>query len=80
MILQCKKFIDLNIVFKNKETRRAIAMFQNCIDALMEYIRVYILVSRITVQSHLEQSCSKLRAISKYLWPEPLENFCIFVL
>ncbi|CAG9862849.1 unnamed protein product [Phyllotreta striolata] len=46
VILQCQKYIDLDIVFKAKETRKAIAMFKNCTDALAEYIKIYISISR----------------------------------
>ncbi|XP_057654894.1 dynein axonemal heavy chain 2 isoform X2 [Diorhabda carinulata] len=46
LILQCKSFIDLDIVFKCKETRNAIEMFQTCVDALTNYIKTYVLIAK----------------------------------
>lgn len=45
IILQCKNFIELDIVFEKKQTRKAIAMFETCIDCMTRFIKKYILVS-----------------------------------
>ncbi|XP_023311334.1 dynein heavy chain 2, axonemal [Anoplophora glabripennis] len=45
IILQCINFIDLDVVFQNKETKRAIEMFETCIDCMTRYIKTYVLVS-----------------------------------
>lgn len=46
IILYCKEFIDLDLVFEGK-TRTAIKHFQDCIDTLHEYKREYVTVSFI---------------------------------
>uniref|UniRef100_A0A1Y1JU16 Dynein heavy chain tail domain-containing protein n=1 Tax=Photinus pyralis TaxID=7054 RepID=A0A1Y1JU16_PHOPY len=45
IILQCKKFTNLDVVFKEKHSRAAIIMFQTCIDCCVEYTRIYTAVS-----------------------------------
>ncbi|KAJ8920059.1 hypothetical protein NQ315_011713 [Exocentrus adspersus] len=45
IILQCRDFIDLDVVFVNKETKKAIEMFETCIDCMTRYIKTYVLVS-----------------------------------
>ncbi|CAG9819075.1 unnamed protein product [Phaedon cochleariae] len=45
LILQCRTFIDLDVVFVKKETRKAIVMFETCINCLTQYIKTYVLIS-----------------------------------
>ncbi|XP_031338901.1 dynein heavy chain 2, axonemal-like isoform X2 [Photinus pyralis] len=52
IILQCKKFTNLDVVFKEKHSRAAIIMFQTCIDCCVEYTRIYTAVS----ETHIKYS------------------------
>lgn len=45
IIIQCTKYLDLNVVFKDKHSKKAIKMFQICIDCCVRYIQIYVLVS-----------------------------------
>ncbi|KAF5308522.1 hypothetical protein FQR65_LT06187 [Abscondita terminalis] len=45
IILQCKNYIDLDIMFKDKRSKASINMFQKCIDCCTEYIKIYVAVS-----------------------------------
>ncbi|KAI4471763.1 dynein heavy chain [Holotrichia oblita] len=45
IIIQCSEYIDLDIVFKDKHSTKAIKMFQVCIDCCIKYIQIYTLVS-----------------------------------
>lgn len=45
IILQCTDFIHLHVIFKDKQSRKGIQMFQTCIDCLMKYIKTYVLIS-----------------------------------
>ncbi|XP_050498494.1 dynein axonemal heavy chain 2 [Diabrotica virgifera virgifera] len=47
LIFQCREFIDLEVLFRDKQTRKAIKMFQTSVDALTNYIRTYVLVSAL---------------------------------
>lgn len=44
LILQCTHFIDLDVVFVERKTRKAIAMFETCINSMLGYINKYVLV------------------------------------
>lgn len=44
LIIQCNKFIDLDVVFAQKKTRQAIKMFETCINCMTRYIETYVLV------------------------------------
>lgn len=44
IILQCTKFIDMDVIFVKKETRKALKMFETCIQCLTDYIKCYVLV------------------------------------
>ena len=44
VILQCTKYIKLNLVFVDKKSREGIRMFETCIECLTDYIQAYILV------------------------------------
>ncbi|XP_050296141.1 dynein axonemal heavy chain 2 isoform X2 [Anthonomus grandis grandis] len=50
IILQCTAFIDMDVVFKKKESRNAIKMFEICIQCLTDYIKTYVLVSESHTQ------------------------------
>lgn len=45
IILSCTDYIDLSIVFREKQTRKAIQIFNVCIDCLTQYIKTYVLIS-----------------------------------
>lgn len=45
IIIKCKEYINLKIVFEDKHTHKAIEMFQKCIGCMRAYIKVYVLVS-----------------------------------
>lgn len=47
IIIQCTEYIDLDVVFKDKHSTKAIKMFQVCIDCCIKYIQIYTLVSKI---------------------------------
>lgn len=51
IILQCKDFINFQVVFKDKHSRAAIKMFQTCIDCCIDYIKVYVSVSIVLSNS-----------------------------
>lgn len=44
IIIQCSEYVELDVVFKAKESRKAIKMFQTCIDCCIKYIQIYTLV------------------------------------
>lgn len=45
LILQCKNYIDLDMVFVEKKTRKPIEMFDTCINCMLEYIQIYVQVN-----------------------------------
>ncbi|CAG9772859.1 unnamed protein product [Ceutorhynchus assimilis] len=45
IIMQCTKYIDMNAIFGEKQTKKSIQMFEVCINCLNEYIKTYVLVS-----------------------------------
>lgn len=46
IIIQCKEFINLDVVFKDKHSIAAMKMFQTCIDCCTDYIKTYVAVSQ----------------------------------
>lgn len=44
IIMKCKEFINLKVVFQDKHTHEAIDMFGKCINCLEGYIKIYSLV------------------------------------
>ncbi|XP_060528447.1 dynein axonemal heavy chain 2 isoform X3 [Cylas formicarius] len=44
VILQCTEYIDLDLMFEKKATRKSIAMFDTCIECMTNYIKAYVLV------------------------------------
>nr|XP_015838947.1 PREDICTED: dynein heavy chain 2, axonemal [Tribolium castaneum] len=45
VILQCTKYINMDILFEEKKSREGIKMFETCIECLTNYIRTYVLIS-----------------------------------
>ncbi|KAK9890592.1 hypothetical protein WA026_011959 [Henosepilachna vigintioctopunctata] len=45
IIIQCTDYIKLDVVFNDRATRKAIDMFNACIDCLTQYIKTYVLIS-----------------------------------
>lgn len=45
LILQCVKYIDLELIFAEKKSITGISMFQTCIQCLTNYIKTYVLIS-----------------------------------
>ncbi|XP_044753245.1 dynein axonemal heavy chain 2 [Coccinella septempunctata] len=45
IIIQCTDYINLDVVFEERATRKAIDMFNTCIDCLTQYIKLYVLIS-----------------------------------
>nr|CAI5834494.1 unnamed protein product [Callosobruchus analis] len=45
IIMQCNDYIDLDVVFVEKRTKKAIAMFETCIECMTKYIRHYVLIA-----------------------------------
>lgn len=44
ILMRCTAYIELDLIFKEKKTRKAIEMLQCCIDCCNRYIQVYVLV------------------------------------
>lgn len=50
VIIQCTKYVDMNVIFGEKRSRAGIKLFETCIDCLTRYIKTYVLVFQMLIK------------------------------